>query len=264
MSKAATKLWSLCAASPALQQSIACAICANVSSKYAFPLGSVHLSVFSIIHGKSFILTRYVEKNNTKRENIYDLSKLLFENKIKEKYIVENFKEDIWKISDEYILEKMISIAEKWRSLDKIKITIDDFNKLLNFLYEINNKIFDEIKLLPSKKGEFNCLKYLKEEIDINQEIKEAEKKYINSEYESKILNNSIKIKNLNISKYSMNDLLSEINQFLNKEEINENKINLCKILINFTPNLESNDANDSIIKSHNDIRFIYSSVFYF
>ena len=98
---------------------------------------------------KSFILTRYVEKNNIKREIIYDLSKLLFKDKIGKKYIVENFKEDIWKISDDYIIEKMISIAQKWGKLSNISINIENYNKLLNFLYEKNNKIFDEVKLLP-------------------------------------------------------------------------------------------------------------------
>ena len=64
-----------------------------------------------------------------------------------------------------------------------------------------------------------------------------------------------------------MDDLLKEINQFLNNSQDNKEldkykKKELCKILINFIPNLESNDANNKILKSHNDIRFIYSSIY--
>ena len=210
---------------------------------------------------KSFLLCRYVEKDNDKRENIYHLSKLLFGNKIGEKYIVENFQEDIWKSSDEYIIDKMVQIAEKWRNLNNINITIEDYNKFLNFLLENNNKIFDEIKLLPSINGEFNFLKNLKEEIGINEEIKEAAKKYINLYYDSRILNKGIIINNLNISKYCMDDLFKEINQFLNEKDFSKNKIDLSIILINYIPNLESNHANDEILKKHNDIRYIYSSI---
>ena len=70
-------------------------------------------------------------------------------------------------------------------------------------------------------------------------------------QYDSKILSNEIKINNLNINKYSMDDLLKEINQYLNNKEISDDgKIYLCKILINYIPNLESNDANKKILKS--------------
>ena len=212
---------------------------------------------------KSFIITRYIEKHNIKRETIYDLAKLLFKNKIGEKYIVENFKEDIWKISDDFIIEKMISIAQKWRHFTNIDLNVENFNKLLNFLYEKNNKIFDEVKLLPSLNGDFNFVKDLKIEIDINEEIKNAAKKHINIQYDSKILNNNIKINNLNISRYSMDDLLKEINQYLNNKYISDDgKIGLCKILINYIPILESNETNNKILRDHNDVRFIYSSIF--
>ena len=212
---------------------------------------------------KSYILTRYVEKNNKERENIYYLSKLIFESKIKEKYLVENFKGEIWRTSDKYIIDKIISIAEKWKNFSNMKINIDDYNKLLNFLYKYNNNIFDEVKLLPSISGEFNFLKELQEEIDINETIKNGAKKYINLQFDNKILNHKIKIDNLIISKYSMDNLLNEINQFLNNQNIYyNNKIELCKILINFLPNLESNDANDNILLSHNDTRLIYSFIF--
>jgi len=128
---------------------------------------------------KSYILSRYVEKNNKKREIIYFLSTKFFKDKIGEKYEVENFNEDIWKSSDEYIIKEIILIARNWENFDSITIDIDGYNKLLNFLYEINDKLFDKVKLLSSRNGEFNYLKDLKIEYNINEEIKNGAKEYI-------------------------------------------------------------------------------------
>ena len=62
-----------------------------------------------------------------------------------------------------------------------------------------------------------------------------------------------------------MDDLLKEINQFLNnnynKEFDKFKKNELYKILINFIPKLESNDANDKIFNVHKNIRTIYSFI---
>ena len=216
---------------------------------------------------KSYILSRYVEKNNAKRETIYYLLTKFFKDKIGEKYEVENFNEDIWKSSDEYIIKEMISIVKNWKDFNSMTIDINDYNKLLNFLYEINDKLFDEVKLLSSRKGEFSYLKDLNIEYDINEEIKNGAKEYIGLKYDEKILNDKIKINNLKISIYSMDDLLKEINQFLNNNNYNKEfdkikKNELCKILINFIPKLESNDENDKIFNVHKDIRTIYSFIY--
>jgi hypothetical protein len=141
---------------------------------------------------KSYILTRFVEKNNAKRETIYYLSTIFFKDKIGEKYEVENFNKDIWKSSDEYIIKEMISIARNWKNFDSKTIDIDDYNKFLNFLYEINDKLFDEVKLLSSRSGEFNYLKDLNFEYNINEEIKNGAKEYIGLKYDERILNDKI------------------------------------------------------------------------
>ena len=210
---------------------------------------------------KSFILVRYVAKNNLKRENLFYLSKLLFKKEIGEKHVVENFDEEIWRISDEYILEKLVSNCEKWQKISNVSIPLEDFNKLLNFLYENNEKIFDERKLLPSIKGEFYYLKNLSSEDNINEDIKNGAKKYLDLKFDDQILNHNIKINNLNIKKYGINDILDEINQFLNSRDSYKNKVNISKILIDFLPDLRENDENDQIIKRHKDIRYIYSKM---
>ena len=153
----------------------------------------------------------------------------------------------------------MISVARNWQDFNSITIDINDYNKLLNFLYEINDKLFDEVKLLSSRKGEFNYLKDLNIEYNINEEIKNGAKEYIGLKYDEKILNDKIKINNLKISIYSMDDLLKDINQFLNNNNENKEldkykKNELCKILINFIPKLEPNDENDKIFNVHKDL----------
>ena len=159
----------------------------------------------------------------------------------------------------------MISIARSWENFNSITIDINDYNKLLNFLYEINDKLFDEVKLLSSRNGEFTYLKDLNIEYNINEEIKNGAKEFFGLKYDEKILNDKIKINILKISIYSIDDLLKEINQFLNNNDNKEfdryKKNELCKILINFIPKLESNDENDKIFNIHKDIRSIYGSV---
>ena len=122
-------------------------------------------------------------------------------------------------------------------------------------------KFFEERKLLPSINGDFNYIKNLYMENNINEQIKEGAKEFINLKFNDQILKHEIKINNLNIKKYGIDDILKEINQFLNTKDFNENKVNMSKIMINYIPDLESNDTNDNIIKKHNEIRYIYSKI---
>ena len=208
---------------------------------------------------KSYKLVRYVDKNNKKRKTLYNLSKLLFKEKIGEIYIVQNFKDEIYNIADKYLIGKMLETAEKWNNYSEITINKDEYNCLLNFLYENNNKLFENKKLLPSINGDFYFLKDLYQDHNINDEIKNGALKYTDIKFNDKILHPKIKINNLNIKKYCTEHLLKEINKFLQEKLDSEEKIDISKILISFSPQLESNDINDKIIKKHNDIREIYN-----
>ena len=210
----------------------------------------------------SYILARYVEKNNKKRETIYHLSKLLFEKKIREKYIVEDFKEEIWRDADTYLINKMVETAESWDKFSSVALNVEDYNILLNFFYENNNRIFDNKKLLPSINGYFYFLKDLYMEYNINNKIKEGAKKYTDLNFNDKILNPLIKINNLNIAKYCNDDLLNEINKFFQDKLDSLEKVELSKILIHFLPELEENEMNKNIIQKHNNIREIYSFIY--
>ena len=209
-----------------------------------------------------YILARYVEKNNKKRETIYHLSKLLFEKKIREKYIVEDFKEEIWRDADTYLINKMVETAESWDIFSSVTLNVEDYNILLNFFYENNNRIFDNKKLLPSINGFFYFLKDLYMEYNINNKIKEGAKKYTDLNYNDKILNPLIKINNLNIAKYCNDDLLNEINKFFQDKLDSLDKEKKKKILIHFLPELEENEMNKNIIQKHNNIREIYNFIY--
>ena len=128
----------------------------------------------------------------------------------------------------------------------------------MNFLYEGNSKIFDEKKLLPSINGEFKFLEDLYMEYNINKQIKNGAEEYAKLKFNDKILNPKIHINNLNIKKYCIDDLLNEINQFFQTKSFSDEKVEISKILINFIPKLESNDANNKIFQKHKDIRDIY------
>ena len=152
----------------------------------------------------------------------------------------------------------MISICEKWEKFSNVSLNIEEYNKLLNFLYENDNKLFNKKKLLPSINGEFNFLKNLSLEYNINQEIKKGVEEIAKLKFNEKLLNPKIKINNLNINIFSIDDLLNEINQYLNSKPFTQEKFEISQILIKFVPSLESNDMNDKIINEHKDIINIY------
>ena len=131
----------------------------------------------------------------------------------------------------------------------------------MNFVYENNNKIFDNKKLLPSINGYFYFLKDLYFEYKINKEIKSGVEKYTDLNFNDKFLNPLIQINNLNIKKYCNDDLLNEINKFFKEKSNSNEKIELSKILIKFLPELEENEINNNIIQKHNNIREIYDFI---
>ena len=75
--------------------------------------------------------------------------------------------------------EMDISIAEKWEKLSKIDFNFDDYNKLLNFLYLLDDKILGNKKLLPSINGDFHTLDNLFYDKNTNNAIKKAAIYYI-------------------------------------------------------------------------------------
>ena len=213
---------------------------------------------------KSYILTTYVINNDEMRLNIYYFSKLFFPDKIGDKYIVNNFINEIWKTSDDIIIDNIVTKIEKWRNISNIMINNRQYNKLLNILYLYNNKIFDERKLLPSINGDFNYIKDLYYEHQVNDEVKQAVIDYIEFNMNGKILNKNIDInnfKNLNIKHYDNNDLIDKINNYLKSNNNKMNKYNVSKIIIKYLPTEDNNDSNNKIFKKYKDIRVIYQTI---
>jgi hypothetical protein len=73
---------------------------------------------------KSYILVRYVIKDNYTRESMYYLSKLFFKDLVKENIYVQNFIEDIWKSCDEYLIKNIIKNIAECKSLNKIGLPL--------------------------------------------------------------------------------------------------------------------------------------------
>ena len=196
------------------------------------------------------------------RSNIYYFSKLFFPDKIGDKYIVDNFINEIWKTSDEFIIDKIISIIEKWGKISNINISINigDYNKLLNFFYSYKDKIFNERKLLPSTEGDFNYLKDLYYENKVNDEIKKAVSDYIELNLNGKLIHKIVILKKIikNLKIIDNDFLIEKINNYLKSNKNENNKFNLSQIIIKYLPQEEDIDSNNEIIKKYNDIRNIY------
>ena len=218
---------------------------------------------------KCYILVKYVIKENRTRESMYYFSKLFFKEFVKEKIYVQNFVEEIWKSCDEYLIKNIINKIKEYTKYDKIIISKDDFNKLLNFLYFYNEKIFDEEKLLPDMNNNFHTLNELMYEDNVNQKIKSLVISNIDSKLNNKLLNHEIKIDNLEINYFKNDDLIEMIIKYMkNKTEeknYKENMFYISDCIFNFLPKEKSNNQNEQNNKFFNeykDIREIYKIIF--
>ena len=214
---------------------------------------------------KSYILVRYVIKDNYTRESMYYLSKLFFKDLVKENIYVQNFIEDIWKNCDEYLINNIVNKIAECKSLNKISITIEDFNKLLNFLYYYNDKIFDEVKLLPNMNNNFCKLRDLMYENDVNQNIKRVVISYIDKSLNESLLKYEIKIDKLKIKYFNNDDLIEKIIDYFKiptNQKVREHRFYISKCLFNFLPKENSNvideQNNNNNFKRYKDIRNIY------
>ena len=213
---------------------------------------------------KSYNLVRFILKDNFKRESMYYFSKLFFNDIIKEKIIVQNLIEEIWEISDKYLINEIISKVEEWTNLSKILISLEDYNKLLNFLYIYNDNIFNNKKLLPNINDDFCKLDELFYENMANQEIKNVVLSYIDKNLNNRLLNHKIKIDNLKIRHFNNDDLIELINNFFKTSKNDSQKFYISSTILNFLPDVEStniNDNNNKIYKKYKDIRIIYSII---
>ena len=209
-----------------------------------------------------YILTKFVLKENIFRENVYFFSKLFFNEEIGDKIIVYNFIEEIWKKSDEFIIKEIISISEKWKKFSKIDISVDDYNKLLNFIYLYNDKTFETKKLLPSIRGDFHIIDDLYYDNNTNIFIKNAVIKYIDKDLNNNLLNHSININNLKIKNFDNNNLIEKIIDYFKSNENKDSKFYISRILLDFIPLEKSNnEQTNSIFKKYKDIRIIYSKI---
>ena len=204
---------------------------------------------------KSYILTRYVQNNNIIQTNIFYFSKIFFPEKIKDKYIVNNFIDKIYEISNQFIVGKILNLIENIKNISNISeihLDIENYNKLVNVLHLYNDKIFNERKILPSIKGEFKYIKDLNYEINTNVEIKNIVINVIGLNINEFLLNKNIQIKNLNIKYFDNNNLIEIINKYLksNFQKNFKNCLKISKIIIKYLPN--ENNYN------YKDIRDLY------
>ena len=191
---------------------------------------------------KSYILTRYVQNNNEIQSNIFYYSKMFFPEKIKDKYMVNNFIDKIYEISNQFIVEKILNIIENIKNISNISeihLDIENYNKLVNVLHLYNDKIFNERKILPSINGEFKYIKDLNFEVNINVEIKNIVINIIGLNLNESLLNKNIQIKNLNIKYFDNNNLIEIINNYLkaNFQKNFHNCLKISKIIIKYLPN---------------------------
>ena len=204
---------------------------------------------------KSFILAKYINKGDEERILFHSLIKKIFPYKLGEIKFVEGFSNEIWVEADNFIIKKIIEEIISWKKLQNIPrdISVDYFNKILNYLYSKNSKYFKNNRLLPSNKGEFKLIDELKISDKINLGIKNLASK-LEIFIDEIILNEKIKIKDIVMEKYTLDDLIQKITKNLETVALNEE---MAFYLLRFTP-LE----NHLFYNENKDIKDIYKIYF--
>ena len=204
---------------------------------------------------KSFILAKYINKGDEERILFHFLIKKIFNGKIGNIKFVDDFNNEIWTESDNYIIKKIIEEVVNWKSINSLPFDVskDDFNKILNLLYCKNSNSFKNNRLLPSNNGDFKLIDELKMSERIDANIKKFAKK-LEIYIDDIILNEKILIKDLIINKYTLDDLILNLTKVLENVLLNEN---IISDILKFTP-LE----NHPFYHESKDIKNIYTAYF--
>lgn len=204
---------------------------------------------------KSFILAKYINKGDEEHILFHSLIKKIFIGKIGRIKYVNGFNNEIWTESDNYIIKKIIEEVVNWKNIKNLPFYVsnEDFNKILNFLYYKNSNCFKNNKLLPSNNGEFKLVDELKMSEKINANIKKFAKK-LEIFIDDIILNEKILIKDLNINKFTLDDLILTLTKELESVELDKN---IVSDMLRFIPL-----KNHPFYHECQDIKNIYSAYF--
>ena len=200
---------------------------------------------------KNYIITRYVIKNNEKREKMFMFSKEFFPQKFQqygkpvEPYNAEFLDSDLWDASDQQLFEDMMSIIEEKRNINKV--TIPNLVEFIDFVrkYYQDPNVFDERCLIPAKSGNLHKLKQLFEEKNIPKLLINDAKKYLNYDINDEMKDptfscitapkefNLINFMTIVNKKLSLNSLISD-----------EKKLQMSLTILSFLPEEEGDLKN--------------------
>jgi len=204
---------------------------------------------------KSFILSKYINRGDKERIVFHYVIKKIFICKIDNIIFVNGFNNEIWTESDNYIIKKIVEEVVNWKNIKTLPFYVsnDDLNKILNFLYCKNSSCFKNNRLLPSNNGDFKLIDELKMPEKINANIKKFAKK-LKIYIDDIILNEKISIKDLSISKYTLDDLILNLTKELENVKLNEN---IISDVLKFVPL-----KNHPFYLENKDIKNIYTTYF--
>ncbi|ORX87290.1 hypothetical protein BCR32DRAFT_289410 [Anaeromyces robustus] len=226
--------------------------------KFSFGIGHTIDDAVTKIHtslatySQCITLISYIPEDNEnkkyvqRRQTIYELCSVVFNNLHLNKKNGNGFPEKLWNIIDEHIFNLLIKKIEAVGKLEG-RYTIEFMKKFLECISQYYPN-FRYYKIIPNKNGIFCRLDYLKED-KIIPLFKECMLNYsiydINKELIDDILISIISFNN--IPKKTMYDYIDKLNKYFESREIyEEKKEKVAESLIRIIPKIsENNDIND-------------------
>ncbi|KAG4104427.1 hypothetical protein H8356DRAFT_1369783 [Neocallimastix lanati (nom. inval.)] len=210
----------------------------------------------------SYIPNDYEDKKLIeKRETIYELCSLIWNDKVPTKRNGNSFPESLWKGIDEIIFKNLIMIIKRFRNLNET-FNIKFMKKFLKLVSEYY-PLYVKYSIIPNQNGKFRKIEELYEDENIPEIFKECLHKYFNKDIKKELIDNElIAINLLNNRKKRIFDYNNYLNEsYMNESIPDDNKIKASKYLIRIIPK-EANTVENvfNILLRNNEKEFDYNN----
>ena len=222
---------------------------------------------------KTLILMTYIPddidiKFKAKRENMYELCKLFWKDKMLEKKNGNQFPKELWTKADNLIFKTIIDKIEENETIEE-PFTIEVMQKFIKCAVQYYPS-YREHNIIPNKNGYFCCIDELYKDDDIPEIFKECLENCFDIDINEELIDDRItSIKT--IKKKTINDYKDLLNEYFHKKEHRryrgddylpvEKKIEAAEYLIRIIPtdlkiklineNKDNNDEKNEINENY-------------
>ena len=203
----------------------------------------------------SYIVSSYLPKNNSRRRIIYEFINEILEHHVEEHQLQNEIDDELWKFSDEYLIEQFLKTIEKYDSTE-VQNKFELCHRFVSFLndQELEKKYLNERKIVPNQNFILCKLTDLRDKSSVPEKFKNGVLNYFQIDINNDELNHQIT--DIHCAKHSEISLYQdEINKKVQKIE---QKVAASAFLLHFRPKKEEEDTNKKI----EQIQYLYQTFF--